>query len=185
VGKACGVGTTFGEAQARSIIESEARDTVAEWETDVLRKAVQNLRCALLVGLLTTLLLPAVACDPLAKLAPSAPSTTFSSLSPGPIGEETASVGQAPLSNPSTPLATGSGQRIEFERISLEQGLSQGVVTNTLQDSKGFIWFGTQDGLNRYDGYEFAIYKLAEGRARGIGHPTGSSRLSVLSPSCW
>lgn len=48
---------------------------------------------------------------------------------------------------------------IEFERISLEQGLSQSVVTCILQDRKGFLWFGTMDGLNQYDGYGFTIYK--------------------------
>jgi two-component system sensor histidine kinase ChiS len=48
---------------------------------------------------------------------------------------------------------------IKFEHISLEQGLSQSVVNSILQDSRGFLWFGTQDGLNRYDGYEFQVYK--------------------------
>jgi len=48
---------------------------------------------------------------------------------------------------------------LEFERISLEQGLSQSVVTCILQDRKGFMWFGTMDGLNKYDGYGFTVYK--------------------------
>ncbi|MFC2042939.1 two-component regulator propeller domain-containing protein [Chloroflexota bacterium] len=48
---------------------------------------------------------------------------------------------------------------IKFEQISLEQGLSQSVVLSILQDSRGFLWFGTQDGLNRYDGYDFVAYK--------------------------
>lgn len=48
---------------------------------------------------------------------------------------------------------------LEFERISLEQGLSQSVVTCILQDRKGFLWFGTMDGLNKYDGYGFTVYK--------------------------
>jgi two-component system sensor histidine kinase ChiS len=47
---------------------------------------------------------------------------------------------------------------IRFEHLSLEQGLSQSVVTCIVQDSQGFMWFGTQDGLNRYDGYEFKVY---------------------------
>ena len=125
----------------------------------MLRKAVQNLRRALLLGLLTTLLLPAVACDPVAMRAPSALPTAPLSLSAKPIGGETTSAPHAPPSNFSASLASGSGQRIEFERISIEQGLSQSVVTSILQDSKGFIWLGTQDGLNRYDGYEFTTFK--------------------------
>ncbi|MCK6560514.1 SpoIIE family protein phosphatase [bacterium] len=48
---------------------------------------------------------------------------------------------------------------VSFEHISLEQGLSQSVVTCILQDRKGFMWIGTYDGLNRYDGYEFTVYK--------------------------
>ncbi len=48
---------------------------------------------------------------------------------------------------------------LEFERISLEQGLSQSVVTCIRQDRKGFMWFGTMDGLNKYDGYGFTVYK--------------------------
>ena len=46
-----------------------------------------------------------------------------------------------------------------FERISLEQGLSQTTVLCVFQDSRGFLWFGTEDGLNRYDGLSFKTYK--------------------------
>ena len=48
---------------------------------------------------------------------------------------------------------------IKFERISLEQGLSQSSISTIMKDSKGFMWFGTESGLNKYDGYEFVIYK--------------------------
>lgn len=54
---------------------------------------------------------------------------------------------------------TGTGQSVRFERISLEQELSQSTVYCMLQDSKGFMWFGTEDGLNKYDGYTFTVYK--------------------------
>ncbi len=47
----------------------------------------------------------------------------------------------------------------KFERLSLEEGLSQSVVYSIIQDKEGFIWMGTQDGLNRYDGYNFMVYK--------------------------
>jgi ligand-binding sensor domain-containing protein/serine phosphatase RsbU (regulator of sigma subunit) len=50
-------------------------------------------------------------------------------------------------------------QHVRFEHISLEHGLSQSIVRAIFQDSKGFLWFGSQDGLNKYDGYEFTIYK--------------------------
>lgn len=48
---------------------------------------------------------------------------------------------------------------MRFERIGLEQGLSQSSVYTMLQDTKGFIWIGTQDGLNRYDGYQFKVFR--------------------------
>ena len=46
-----------------------------------------------------------------------------------------------------------------FQHISINDGLSQSTVQCMLQDSKGFLWFGTDDGLNRYDGYKFEIYR--------------------------
>ncbi|MDM8557476.1 two-component regulator propeller domain-containing protein [Candidatus Parabeggiatoa sp. HSG14] len=47
----------------------------------------------------------------------------------------------------------------KFKHFSLEQGLSQSTVYAILQDTKGFMWIGTQDGLNKYDGYQFTIYR--------------------------
>jgi len=48
---------------------------------------------------------------------------------------------------------------LRFDRISIEQGLSQSSVFVIFQDSRGFLWFGTEDGLNRYDGYSFKVFK--------------------------
>lgn len=56
-------------------------------------------------------------------------------------------------------LSIPYSKNIRFEQISLEQGLSQSVVNVILQDAQGFLWVGTDDGLNRYDGYDFKIYK--------------------------
>jgi ligand-binding sensor domain-containing protein/signal transduction histidine kinase len=65
------------------------------------------------------------------------------------------------------PLATGrpirlpliEGTDVRFTHLSTEQGLSQSRVDHMLQDRRGFIWIGTYNGLNRFDGYHFKIYK--------------------------
>jgi ligand-binding sensor domain-containing protein/serine phosphatase RsbU (regulator of sigma subunit) len=49
--------------------------------------------------------------------------------------------------------------QIVFNHLTVEDGLSQSAVTCILQDTKGFMWFGTQSGLNSYDGYSFKIFK--------------------------
>lgn len=56
-----------------------------------------------------------------------------------------------------------------FERISTAQGLSMYAVTSIIQDRQGFLWIGTQDGLNRYDGYHFTVFRH---------HPEDSTTLS-------
>ena len=48
---------------------------------------------------------------------------------------------------------------LRFDMIGIEEGLSQSSVHTIFQDSRGFLWFGTEDGLNRYDGYTFKVYK--------------------------
>lgn len=48
---------------------------------------------------------------------------------------------------------------VKIERISVDHGLSHNGVRFTFQDSHGFLWFGTENGLNRYDGYDFKVFK--------------------------
>jgi ligand-binding sensor domain-containing protein len=48
---------------------------------------------------------------------------------------------------------------VHFENIGREDGLAQSTITGILQDSEGFMWFGTAEGLHRYDGYDFKIFK--------------------------
>lgn len=49
--------------------------------------------------------------------------------------------------------------RYYFRTMDIRNGLSQNTVYQILQDRKGFMWFGTKDGLNRYDGLSFRVYK--------------------------
>ncbi|MEO6732760.1 MAG: two-component regulator propeller domain-containing protein [Ferruginibacter sp.] len=55
--------------------------------------------------------------------------------------------------------ATAQKQNLKFEHLDINAGLSQNHILCILQDSRGFMWFGTADGLNKYDGYKFTIYK--------------------------
>ena len=50
-------------------------------------------------------------------------------------------------------------RHLKFEHLQTDAGLSQSNVLSILQDSRGFMWFGTRDGLNKYDGYKFSIYR--------------------------
>ena len=50
-------------------------------------------------------------------------------------------------------------QTVQFNNFSLREGLSQNTITAIAQDDRGFIWIGTRDGLNRYDGYEFLVLR--------------------------
>lgn len=51
------------------------------------------------------------------------------------------------------------GQDYSFEHINVEEGLSQSTVNAIIQDNKGFMWFGTNDGLDTYNGYEIASFR--------------------------
>lgn len=50
-------------------------------------------------------------------------------------------------------------QDMQFKHLSTENGLMEGITRCILQDHEGFIWIGTPDGLHRYDGYSFKVYK--------------------------
>ena len=56
--------------------------------------------------------------------------------------------------------------------LGIDQGLSNNVVTTIYQDYKGFLWFGTYDGLNRYDGYGFRIYRNVIGDSTSLNNNT-------------
>lgn len=49
--------------------------------------------------------------------------------------------------------------KLSFTRIGLEEGLSQSTVLDMVQDSQGCLWLATQDGLNKYNGYDFTVYR--------------------------
>lgn len=58
-----------------------------------------------------------------------------------------------------TPRAMVSYDDVRFQRYSVGDGLSQPTVKAMVQDAAGYVWLGTQDGLNRFDGYQFRVYR--------------------------
>ncbi len=57
------------------------------------------------------------------------------------------------------PAAAAPVRPIRFDRLSLEQGLSQSSVMDILQDRRGYVWLATEEGLDRFDGLSFKVYK--------------------------
>ena len=55
-------------------------------------------------------------------------------------------------------ILQGQDEYVRFKRITIDDGLSLSSVYNIYQDSKGFMWFGTEDGLNKYDGQSITVY---------------------------
>lgn len=116
--------------------------------------ASEHIRHMLGLGLLLSALLSLAACNPWAEGLEHAPTDPFT----GDAATATPQPATSPVSGPLAP-----DEHARFEHLSLEQGLSQSSVFCILQDSKGFLWICTQDGLNQYDGYDFTIYRPVSG----------------------
>lgn len=65
---------------------------------------------------------------------------------------------------------TVCGQSYDFRHYQVESGLSNNATICCLQDKKGFLWFGTKDGLNRFDGYTFKIFRSNRNDSGSIGN---------------
>jgi PAS domain S-box-containing protein len=81
--------------------------------------------------------------------------------------------------------ALSQKQNIRFEHLGTDQGLSQSNVICILQDSRGFMWFGTRDGLNKYDGYKFTIYKNDPHNPHSISNNFIKSILESKDGTIW
>lgn len=63
---------------------------------------------------------------------------------------------------------TSSLQRFRIEHLTVESGLSSNSIYSLFQDEQGFVWVGTADGLNRYDGYEFVAFRYTQSDTTSI-----------------
>src|SRR5579859_1811057 len=81
--------------------------------------------------------------------------------------------------------AFGQIEGLKLKHIGTDAGLSQTNVTCILQDSRGFMWFGTRDGLNKYDGYNFTIYKNVENDKHSVSNNFITTLLEDRNGDLW
>jgi ligand-binding sensor domain-containing protein len=74
---------------------------------------------------------------------------------------------------------------IKFDNISIKDGLSQSSPNCIFQDSRGILWIGTEDGLNKYDGYSFEVYKPEQSDPFSISNPRILSVCEDAESNLW
>jgi len=76
--------------------------------------------------------------------------------------------------------ADARAQKLQFRALTPDDGLSSSRVQSIVQDSRGFMWFGTTKGLNRYDGYSFTVYRHRAGDSTSLA---GNDALTIYEDS--
>jgi ligand-binding sensor domain-containing protein/signal transduction histidine kinase/AraC-like DNA-binding protein len=84
-----------------------------------------------------------------------------------------------------TSLCFAQRHQLKFEQLGINEGLSQSTVRCIFQDSKGFMWFGTKDGLNQYDGYKFTIYRKNPLNTNSLGSNDIKSIVDDQNGNLW
>lgn len=74
---------------------------------------------------------------------------------------------------------------IRFRSFSVTQGLPQASVITIAQDRQGFLWFGTQDGLARFDGYEFRVYRHQQGKPDSLSNNFAKNLVAAPDGGLW
>jgi ligand-binding sensor domain-containing protein/DNA-binding CsgD family transcriptional regulator len=72
-----------------------------------------------------------------------------------------------------------------FQNISIEDGLSQNTILCMLQDRDRFMWFGSEDGLNRFDGYTFKVYRHSKGHDESLADDQVTCLLNGDDGTLW
>jgi diguanylate cyclase (GGDEF)-like protein len=91
----------------------------------------------------------------------------------------------AVLAFSSSPVLATDARNIRFRHITPEDGLSQSSVLAIVQDREGLMWFGTQEGLNRYDGYQFKTFSPDPGTTPGGSMPIVRALLEDREGVLW
>ena len=82
-------------------------------------------------------------------------------------------------------LDTRAGQSLRFKRVTGEQQLPGSVISAIAQDRTGFLWIGTDDGLVRYDGYTFRVFRNEAQNPRSLSYNTITALLVDASGTLW
>jgi len=67
-------------------------------------------------------------------------------------------------------FSTHTFAQFQFRKYQVNDGLSENTINCIMQDSRGFLWLGTKDGLNKFDGVNFTVYRHVEGDKKSIGN---------------
>ena len=85
----------------------------------------------------------------------------------------------------SSTISTAQSQDLHFDHITTDDGLSNSSVTCIIKDAKGFMWIGTFNGLNRFDGSEFTIYQYNQNDPHSISDNYISSIIEDHNGKLW
>jgi len=85
----------------------------------------------------------------------------------------------------STPSLAVDSRSVRFHNISHDEGLSQSFVYTIIQDQQGYMWFGTQEGLNRFDGFEFTVFVHDPNDPQSITDETIRTMIKDRSGNMW
>jgi ligand-binding sensor domain-containing protein/serine phosphatase RsbU (regulator of sigma subunit) len=109
----------------------------------------------------------------------------FSSVTTG-IGHVLRIIGLVGLILLSRPIIGQAQEPVtHFEHIDLDQGLSDNTVYSVVQDNYGFLWFGTQDGLNKYDGHNFTVFKYDPFNPNSVSNDNAGNLYADKSGTVW
>ena len=95
------------------------------------------------------------------------------------------SIHHVPIDGNTLQITVSDGHDIRFSRLSGSPGLSGTRVSQIVQDDLGFIWFGTQYGLDRYDGYHFKVFKHEDDNPNSLGGVWVTSLFKDSAGALW
>jgi ligand-binding sensor domain-containing protein len=84
-----------------------------------------------------------------------------------------------------SPALLAQKDNIQFSHLSVDEGLSQSTVFSIAKDQAGFMWFGTRDGLNKYDSRRIKIYKNDPRDSTSLSNNAVMSLLTDASGQLW